>query len=66
MPSAQSPDSRTRCTSESNFTQLQVWMWEMMWMQKGIMCSVVCGQCRGIGCSNSAQPDESDRELDAH
>ena len=37
-------------------------------MQKGIMCSVVCGQCRGIGCSNSAQPDESDSdgELDAH
>ena len=35
-------------------------------MQKGIMCSVLCGQCRGIGCSNSAQPDESDGELDAH
>ena len=36
-------------------------------MQKGIMC---CGmrirQCRGIGCSNAAQPDESDGELDAH
>ena len=32
----------------------------------GIMCSVVCGQCRGIGCSNSAQPDMSDGELDAH
>ena len=30
------------------------------------MCSVVCGQCRGIGCSNSAQPDMSDGELDAH
>ena len=25
-----------------------------------------CGQCRGIGCSNDAQPDESDGELDAH
>ena len=35
-------------------------------MQKGIMCSVVCGQCRDIGCSNSAQTDESDGELDAH
>ena len=30
------------------------------------MYSVVCGQCRGIGCSTSAQPDESDDELDAH
>ena len=30
------------------------------------MCSVVCGQCRGIGCSNSAQPDESDCELHVH
>ena len=35
-------------------------------MQKGIMCSVVCGRCRAIGCSNYAQPDESDGELDAH
>ena len=38
----------------------------MMWMQKGIMCSVVCGQCRGMGCSTSAQQDESNGELDAH
>ena len=30
------------------------------------MCCVVCGQCRGIVCSNSAQPDETDGELDAH
>ena len=30
------------------------------------MCSVVCGQCRGISCSNSAQPEESGDELDAH
>ena len=30
------------------------------------MYSVVCRQCRGIGCSYSAQPDESDDELDAH
>ena len=30
------------------------------------MCSVVCGRCRAIGCSNSAQPDESDEELDTH
>ena len=35
-------------------------------MQKGIMCSVVCGQCRGMACSNSAQTDESDGDLDAH
>ena len=35
-------------------------------MQKGIMCSVVCGQCRDIGCSNSAQTNESDGELVAH
>ena len=35
-------------------------------MQKGIMYSVVCGRCRAIGCSNYAQPDESDGELDAH
>ena len=35
-------------------------------MQKGIMYYVVCGQCRAIGCSNSAQPDESDGELDTH
>ena len=35
-------------------------------MQKGIMCYVVCGQCRDIGCSNSAQTDESDGDLDAH
>ena len=35
-------------------------------MQNGIMCSVVCGQCRAIGCSNFAQPDESDGELDTH
>ena len=30
------------------------------------MYSVVCGQCRGIGYSNSAQPDESDDERDIH
>ncbi len=41
-------------------------MWERMWMQKGIMYSVVCGRCRAIGCSNSAQPDESDGEHDTH
>ncbi len=35
-------------------------------MQTGITCSVVCGQCRDIGCSNSAQTDESDGDLDAH
>ena len=35
-------------------------------MQKGIMCYVVRGQCRDIGCSNSAQTDESDGDLDAH
>ena len=33
-------------------------------MQKGITCSVLRGQCRDIGCSNSAQTDESDG--DAH
>ena len=37
-----------------------------MWMQKGIMCSVVCGQCRILGFSNVAQQGESDGELDAH
>ena len=31
-----------------------------------IVCSVVCGQCRGIGCSNSEHPDDSDDGLDAH
>ncbi len=31
------------------------------------MCYVVCGQCRDICCSNSAQTDErSDGDLDAH
>ena len=30
------------------------------------MCSVVCGLCRGIGCSNSAQPVQSGDELDLH
>ena len=34
-------------------------------MQKGIMCFVVCGQCRDISCSNSAQTDEYNGELDA-
>ena len=33
---------------------------------RGIMYYVVCGQCRGIGCSNYAQPDESDDERDIH
>ena len=28
------------------------------------MCPVVFGQCRRIGCSNSAQPDESDESDD--
>ena len=31
-------------------------------MQKGTMCSVLCRECRGIGCSNSTLPDESDGE----
>ena len=35
-------------------------------MQKSIMCYVVCGRCRDIGCGNSAQTDESDGDLDAH
>ena len=30
------------------------------------MCSVVCGRCRGMGYSNSAQTGESDGERDAH
>ena len=30
------------------------------------MCSVVCRQCRHIGCSNFAQTDASDGDIDAH